>query len=252
MNALVIIQARMSSSRLPGKVLKNLNQKPLLQWMIERVQRCEEVDKIVIATSTSNDDDAISEWCNNHNIHCYRGELDNVLARFYHAATYYQADIIIRLTADCPIIDPKVIDEHIRFYRQNNYDYVSNGPEMTYPDGMGVEVFSYLTLQKVFQQATLASEKEHVTAFIYNHPKEFRLYNFKYHQDFSWIRVTVDYPEDFTLIEKLVNGLLPNNEFTLEDIINYVKKHPDMLNINNQYSPNEGYELSLLKDKFQR
>lgn len=249
MTTIAIIQARMSSSRFPGKVLKHLNKKPLLQWMIERVRHCTLIDKIVIATSTENEDDAIALWCQSNNQDYYRGELDNVLARFYHAAKKYQAKTIVRLTADCPIIDPKIIDKHIHFYQQHRYDYVSNGPIMTYPDGMGVEVFSEQTLRHVYQQATLLSEKEHVTAYIYKHPDQFSLYNFKYKQDFSWIRITIDYPDDFTLVESLVNALQPHNKlFSLEDIITYIKKNPNLLNLNNHHTPNEGYDLSLLND----
>jgi spore coat polysaccharide biosynthesis protein SpsF len=249
MTTLVIIQARMSSTRFPGKVLIKLQQKPLLQWMIERVEQCSLVDKVVIATSTCVDDDPISEWCAVNNRTCYRGDLENVLSRFYHAATHFNAQTIIRLTADCPIIDPKVIDEHIYFYQKHNYDYVSNGPVMTYPDGMGVEVFSYQALKKTYQEATLFSEKEHVTAYIYKHPEVFTLFNMLYKKDYSGIRITIDYPEDFTLVKNIADALQPTmTSFSLEDIINYIEKNPDILNLNNKHSPNEGYELSLLKD----
>lgn len=249
MTTLVIIQARMSSTRFPGKVLKKLHNKPLLQWMIDRVTQSLLVDKIIIATSTCNDDDPIEEWCTINGHHCYRGDLDNVLSRFYHAATRYNAKTIVRLTADCPIIDSKVIDEHIHFYHEHNFDYVSNGPLMTYPDGMGVEVFSYDTLQKTYKNASLLSEKEHVTAYIYKNPELFTLYNLKYKKDYSWIRVTIDYPEDYILVKNIVDAISSDHaSFSLEDIINYIEKNNHLLNINNKYAPNEGYALSLLKD----
>ena len=121
MTTLAVIQARMSSTRFPGKVLKKLHQKPLLQWMIERVEQCQLVDKVIIATSDCEDDDPIFLWCEENKYTCYRGNLENVLSRFYHAATTYNATTIVRLTADCPIIDPKVIDEHVGFYQKNQY-----------------------------------------------------------------------------------------------------------------------------------
>jgi len=249
MTTLVIIQARMSSTRFPGKVLMKLQQKPLLQWLIERVKKCSLVDKIVIATSTGVDDDPISKWCEVNNQTCYRGDLENVLSRFYHAAKHFNAQTIVRLTADCPIIDSQVIDEHIDFYHKHHFDYVSNGPKMTYPDGMGVEVFSYQALEKTHQEAMLLSEKEHVTAYIYKHPEVFKLYNLKYKKDYSWIRITIDYPEDFILVKNIVEALQPTiASFSLEDIISYIEKNPKLLNLNNKHTPNEGYELSLLKD----
>jgi spore coat polysaccharide biosynthesis protein SpsF len=249
MPTLAIIQARMSSTRFPGKVLIELQKKPLLQWMLERVAECSLVDKVIIATSTGKDDDPISKWCAENNYTCYRGDLENVLSRFYHAAKHFNAQTIVRLTADCPVIDAKVIDEHIRFYHSHHYDYVSNGPLMTYPDGMGVEVFSFLALERTYQEAKLLSEKEHVTAYIYKHPEIFTLFNLKYKKDYSWIRITVDYPEDFTLVKKIVDALQPTAaSFSLEDIIDYIEKNPALLKLNNKHSPNEGYELSLLKD----
>jgi len=249
MTTIIIIQARMSTTRFPGKVLKELRKKTLLQWMIERVSKSSLADKIIIATSVCVDDDPIANWCKVNNHICYRGELENVLSRFYHAARKFNAQTIVRLTADCQIIDAKVIDEHIRFYHKHHYDYVSNGPVMTYPDGMGVEVFSYLALKKACQKAILPSEKEHVTSYIYKHPEEFTLFNLKYKKDYSWIRVTIDYPEDFTLVKNIVDALQPiNASFSLEDIISYIEKNPSLININSKHSPNEGYELSLLKD----
>ena len=120
---------------------------------------------------------------------------------------------------------------------------------MTYPDGMGVEVFSYQALKKAYHEAMLFSEKEHVTAYIYKHPEMFKLYNLKYKKDYSWIRITIDYPEDFTLVKSIVEALQPTTaSFSLEDIISYIEKNPNLLNLNNKHTPNEGYELSLLKD----
>jgi spore coat polysaccharide biosynthesis protein SpsF len=249
MTTLAIIQARMSSTRFPGKVLKKLQEKPLLQWMIERIKQSTLIDTIIIATSTSSDDNPIAEWCDINNQICYRGDLDNVLSRFYHAAKKFNAQTIVRLTADCPLIDAKIIDKHISFYYENKYDYVSNGPIMTYPDGMGVEVFSYRALEKTYQEATIASEKEHVTAYIYKHPEMFTLFNLKYKQDYSWIRITVDYPDDFTLIKKIIDSIpFPIESLSLENIIFFIENNLHLLKINSQYTPNEGYALSLLKD----
>ncbi|HQS67280.1 MAG TPA: sugar phosphate nucleotidyltransferase [Sulfuricurvum sp.] len=194
---LAILQARMSSSRLPGKVLKKINERPVLAYEIDRIKQSKKIEKIILATSVNSEDDALESFAEDNNIACYRGDLGNVLKRFYDCATAYNADIIVRLTGDCPIIDPMIIDDVISLFQREHSDYASNAVERSYPDGLDVEVFSYKALKTAYLNAQQETEKEHVTKYIYTHPESFKISHLKNDIDYSYIRWTLDTIDDF-------------------------------------------------------
>lgn len=225
----------MTSSRLPGKVLKVVMGKPLLEYQIERLRRVRLADDIVIATTTNDSDIPIVDLCVRLGISVTRGSEHDVLARYYEAAMQHQADVIVRVTSDCPVIDPLVVDGIIRFYldHQAKYDYVSSGLIRSCPLGMDAEVFSLQVLQEAFAEALDKAEREHVTPFIYLHPERYRLANYSCPEDLADHRWTVDTPEDFELIGKIIEALYPlNQEFGLLDIANLLKVNPDWVAIN--------------------
>lgn len=229
----IVIQARMSSTRLPRKVLKPVMGKPLLSLLLERVRRVHAAHSIIIATSTNPADIAIEKFCHEEKIPVFKGSEDNVLDRYYQTALQFPCEAIVRITSDCPLIDPSIIDEAIHLFIQQQVDYVSNTLKRTFPRGMDVEVFSFKSLEESVKMATKSAEKEHVTPYIYQHPEKFKLHNFTYPTDISSYRLTVDTPEDFLLITKIYETLYPNNKnFTLQDILKVLKKNPEWKNIN--------------------
>ncbi len=246
---LAIIQARMSSTRLPGKVIKSILGQPLLIRLVERVKRSNQLDNIVVATSREVTDDVIAELCEQHSIQCYRGSLEDVLDRFYQAASLFCPSNIIRITGDCPLVDPELIDKIIQFHEDGGFDYTSNTIEPTFPDGLDVEVFKYYCLKQAWQESKLPSEREHVTPFFYNNPQRFKLGNFKGQRDLSHLRWTVDNHEDFILVSRIYQELYPSNSnFTTKDILSFITKYPEVNNINSNFQRNEGYLVSLKND----
>ena len=235
MKTVIIVQARMTSTRLPGKVLKTVLDKPLLEYQIERLRRVNLADEIVVATTTNATDQPIIELCQRLKIPVYRGSEQDVLARYQGAAGAYRADVVVRVTSDCPVIDPHVIDQVISFYVDNwpKYDYVSNRLEPSYPRGMDTEVFSFNVLNEAYLEAQGEPEREHVTPFIYWHPERYKLGNVAYRTDESYHRWTVDTPEDFELIRRILETLYPDNtNFTLADILKLLKQNFEWMKIN--------------------
>lgn len=231
----LIVQVRMGATRLPGKPLKKILDRPLLSYQIERLRRAKRVDKIVIATTLSPRDQEIVNLCQREGISIYRGSEEDVLDRYYRAANTHRADIIVRITGDCPLIDPEIVDQVIDFYSLKipNYDYVSNSLQRTYPRGLDVEVFSFQALEKAAKEATLPEEREHVTLFFYEHPEIFSLGSMQQATDESAHRWTVDTEEDFQLISLLINTLYPSNpHFTSEDVLAQIRQHPEWALIN--------------------
>lgn len=246
-----ILQARMSSSRLPGKVLKEILGKPMLAHQISRVQRASMLDKLVVATSTDSSDDAIEALCQKANVECFRGSLDNVLERFYACATHYNADVIVRLTGDNPLADPDVIDGTITYFVNNSFDYVTNaGKEPTFPNGLEAEVFTSRALQTACENASLPSEKEHVTPYIKHRPEAFKLGLYKSDQNNSTLRWTVDEPCDFAFVSRVYEELYPQNPlFSMHDVLELLKSKPELLTINKGIQRNEGFKKSLRQDQ---
>ncbi|MBI5683049.1 MAG: aminotransferase class III-fold pyridoxal phosphate-dependent enzyme [Deltaproteobacteria bacterium] len=248
---LAILQARVSSTRLPGKVLKNIINKPMLLRQIERVRRAKLIDKIIVATSLDLTDNPIEMLCKENDIAYYRGSLDDVLDRFLNAAKPYNPDHIVRLTGDCPLADPVLIDEVISYHLNGGYDYSSNTLEPTFPDGLDTEVFRYKCLEQAWKESVLPSQREHVTPFIYQQPNRFKIGNFKNTVDLSGLRWTVDEQEDFNLINKIYEGLYPYKpNFSTADILNLLQQKPEWLTINKQFERNEGFIKSLQEDRW--
>lgn len=235
MKKAIIIQARMTSTRLPGKVLKPVLGKPLLLYQLERLKRVKLQDEIIVATTTNREDEPIVEFCDKQLIPYFRGSEEDVLSRYFEAAKEYGVDVIVRITSDCPLIDPQVIDEIITYYShpQKKNDYVSNTLQRTYPRGMDTEVFSFEVLKEVHKIATELPDREHVTPFIYRHPQIFRVANVTYHEDQSKHRWTVDTPEDFELIKRILENLYPQKPtFLLQDCLTVIKENPDWQELN--------------------
>lgn len=246
---IAIVQARMGSSRLPGKILMDFCGKPSLLQLHDRLKRSELIDKIVIATSAEEVNNPVRELCDEHNISCFSGSEDDVLDRFYHAAKANGAapgDTLIRITGDCPLIDFQLVDRVIECFQKSDVDYVCNSIIPTYPDGLDCEVFDFSSLETTFKEATLKSEREHVTLFIRNHPEKFIIKNYANEVDYSYMRWTLDQEEDYIFIKKIYDSLYPcNPAFVMTDIIKLLEKNPDLLKINNMYARNEGLKKSL-------
>ncbi len=211
MRIVIIVQARMGSTRLPGKVLKEVLGRTLLEYQVERLRRVKGCDEIVLATTTDQRDDVLVELCSAWSLACFRGEEEDVLDRYFQAAREFKADAVVRVTSDCPLIDPEVIGNLIRVFHQGQpgLDYVSNTLERTFPRGMDAEVFTTQALEAAWKSAT-GPDREHVTRYIYRHPERFRLEGIKYKSDQSAHRWTVDTPEDFELIRRIIEALYPN------------------------------------------
>lgn len=237
MKIVAIVQARMGSTRLPGKVLKEVGNKPLLLYQLERIKRSKLIDQIIVATTNKKEDDLIELFCKDNGYSVYRGSELDVLNRYVAAAKYFEADTIVRLTADCPFIDPAVIDLVIQRFLEHKQDksllYVSNTLERTYPRGLDVEVFSYDVLIEADRHARSFSEREHVTKYIVNHPEQFELVNVRQNKDFSHERWTVDTKEDFDMVKKILESLYPQNpNFTMADVVKLLNNYPSWRKIN--------------------
>jgi spore coat polysaccharide biosynthesis protein SpsF len=235
MKIAAIIQARMGSTRLSGKVMKDIQGKTVLSHVIERVRQSKVIENIIIATTDNERDNIIEMEATKLGAKVFRGSEDDVLSRYYYAAKENDIDVIIRITSDCPLIDPNVIDEVTALYLEGQYDYVSNaGPkswQRTYPRGLDTEVFSIRVLESAFINSTEMYQREHVTPFIYEHSK--KIYYYKNDVDYSSYRWTLDTEEDFELISNIYNRLYDGkHNFYLQDIIELFKKEPALFNIN--------------------
>lgn len=224
----------------------------MLALMLERVAAAKRIDGVLLATSRDASDDPIDEFCRKENTQCFRGSLDDVLDRYYQAAKASGADIVVRLTGDCPLIDPQLIDLLVDVYTKGQYDFVANTtpPDPTFPDGMDVEIFSFKNLERAWQEAKKPSEREHVTFYFWKNPQIFSLYRYDLDKNLSSYRLTVDYPEDFKVIEKIFAELYPRNRlFSMNDIIHFLDGHPSVREENKNIKPNQGWEPALDKDK---
>ncbi len=230
MKTVIIVQAHMTSAGLPGKVMKPILNKPMLQHQLERLACVERVDEVVVACTTNAVDVPIVELCRLLGVAVFRGSQEDVLLRYYKAAKAHRADVIVRVTSDCPVIDPRVIDAVIRCYRSapGRYDYVSNTLRRTYPRGMDCEVFSFRALEEASIEAADLPDREHVTPFICRDPQRYHLSNVSYIEDQSHHRWTVDTPEDFDLIKRIIETLYPVKPlFSLEDCLVLLGSNPD-------------------------
>lgn len=235
MKTVIVVQARMTSTRLPGKVLKQVLGKSLLEYLVERLRRVRLADAFVIATTTNDTDLPIVELCRRLALPVTRGSELDVLSRYGEAARLHDADVIVRVTSDCPLIDPSVIDDAIGLYRTHRpeYDYVSNALIQSYPYGMAVEVFSRQALEQAQREACAEPEREHVTPFIYTRPERYRVGHLVQPEDHSHQRWTVDTPEDFELVRRILEALYPQKpEFDMQDVLALLERNPEWLAIN--------------------
>lgn len=242
-----IIQARMRSTRLPGKVLLPLGGKTVLENVVDRVRQAKLIGRVIVATSTEPADDAIANLCRQKQIDYFRGSHEDVLDRYYQAAKHFGAEHICRITADCPLIDPAVIDETAKQYLAGGYDYASNShPVATYPDGFDIWIFSFAALEKSWQDAKLPSEREHVTSYIWNHPEKFKILNVKNNLDLSAYRLTIDEERDYQALKLIVEQI---KNLTMKNIIDFLDSHEEIKKINAPVERDEGYYKSLKQDK---
>jgi spore coat polysaccharide biosynthesis protein SpsF len=248
---LAILQARLSSTRLPGKVLLPLAGKPMLERQIERLLRAERVDQLILATSDQGEDEALVRLAETAGIASYRGSLDDVLDRFYRAAEPLAPSHVVRLTGDCPVADPSVIDACIALALEGGYDYASNTLRPTWPDGVDVEVVTFAALRTAWKEAATIVEREHVMPFITRRPDRFRLGSLENDVDLSTLRWTVDEPADYEFIRRIYDALYTSNPaFGTADILALLAREPDLMSVNAGFERNEGLrraEEALLK-----
>lgn len=207
--------------------------KPMLLRQLERLGRAQGIDEIVVATSTESEDSVIAKLCDEADITCFRGSLHDVLGRYVQAAIASKADTVLRLTADCPLTDPEVVDGLISHFASGPYDYVSNTLERTWPHGLDVEAMTFDALESAGESTHDPYDREHVTPFLYRHPDRFRLGSYTGNENWSALRLTVDYPEDLELIRHVYDALYPENAaFTTGDVMRYLDANPNIRAIN--------------------
>ena len=246
-NILAIVQARCSSSRLPGKVLLPILGKPMILHELERLQRSQYIDKIVLATSTDSTDDPLAKIVETVT-DVYRGSLDDVLERYYQCAKLYNPDHVVRITGDCPLIDWQIIDEAIQKHLKEGNDYTSLSER--FPDGLDTEVFRFTALEKSWQEATLHSEREHVTQYMRKNPGIFKIGVLDCAEDFSAMRWTVDETQDFEFVQRVFEKLYSQNpNFAMQEILQLLNNQPELKYINAGIERNEGLKKSLQEDE---
>lgn len=234
-----ILQARVSSTRLPGKVLLPLVGAPMLVRQIERLQRSTMIDQLLLATSTGPEDDPLEELAKQIGLPVFRGALDDVLDRFYQAAASCNPGHVVRLTGDCPLTDPEIVDNVVRYHLEGEYDYTSNIHPPTFPDGLDVEVVRFEILQAAWKEAATAVEREHVTWFIYQQPERFRLGNLRNPVDHSGLRWTVDEAEDYEFVTRVYEALYPGNPaFNYNDVLALLEEKPALQRLNSHHERN--------------
>lgn len=249
MNVVAIIQARMSSTRLPGKVLMPLAGKPVLEHVVARIEQCQTIQQIVVATSIDSSDDAIEAWCQQRGVVCYRGSLLDVLDRYYQAAKAAKADAIVRITADCPAIDPTIVDEVVRGYLAGGFEF--HGLAGEFPDGLDCTVFAFSAIERAWKEAKLPSEREHVGPYIEKQPHLFKCGGLNKFTGLSHHRWTLDEPRDLAFLQAVFDRLYKADAppFLAKDVLELLELSPDLMGINGSIIRNEGYLKSLQSDK---
>lgn len=249
MKADAIIQARLGATRLPGKVLLKIMGKTILEYVVERVRKAGTIGKIIVATTIEKEDSQIADLVNGMGVNLYRGSKDDVLDRFYNAAKSHKVRHMVRITADCPLIDPEIIDRVVDSYHQSGADYCSNTLVETFPDGEDVEVFNYRALSEAWAAARLVSEREHVTPYIRKNPNRFKLLNVQNDTNLYGKRWTLDTKEDFEFIKAVLESVYPvNPDFHMKDVLDFLGRNPSVEEHNKAIIRNEGYLKSLKED----
>jgi spore coat polysaccharide biosynthesis protein SpsF len=242
-----IVQARLGSSRLPGKVLLTLNGKSILDYVINQLKFCKLINKIVIATTNLKEDDPIENFAKKNKIDFFRGDSSDVLDRFFQCAKKNTFQKIVRVTADNPLIDPTIVDNAIQKFITKQYDYLSNHIPRSFPQGTEVEIFSFASLEKAWNCASKKSEREHVTPYFYNNPQKFKLGSLVYSKDISNLRWSIDKENDLILVKNIVSKI-KKNPILLNDILELFKKDHSLFEINKNHIIDEGYNKSLEGD----
>lgn len=226
----------MGSTRLPGKVMLDLCGKTVLEHVINRVKKVKNIDEIIVATTNKSSDDIIEEVALKCGTKTFRGSEEDVLSRYYHAAKKNGADVVVRITSDCPLIDPEITGKIVDYYliNKHKFDYVSNTIVRTFPRGLDTEVFSFEALERAFNQARLQNEREHVTPYIWDNPHEFSLGYYKNDVDYSNYRWTLDTEEDYKLIKKIYEYLYPlmKDNFVMQDVLDIYEQDKRLYRIN--------------------
>lgn len=244
-NIVAVVQARLGSTRMPNKILMPIDKagkESMLEFFIKRLKRSKKINTIVLATTVQPRDDLLVEYAKKLGIPYFRGSEDDVLDRTYGAAKENHADIVIRVTSDCPLNDPVMIDWMVDEFFKRKCDYLCNRKPPTYPDGFDTEIFTFAALKKAAKEATFKFEREHVTPYISEHTEIFRVENVVYKVDRSYVRLTVDYEEDYALIKKVYEALHKiKPDFTLDNIIEYLDEHKELLSLNDKYVRDAAY-----------
>ncbi len=237
-NTVAIIQGRMASSRLPGKILLDIAGKPMLAHVVERARQAKTVDQVVVATTTQPEDDAVEAYCRQNGIAVFRGSLNDVLDRFYQAALVLKAEVVVRLTADCPLVDPQLLDQVVEEFLRTGVDFCCNRlpPPLkrTYPIGLDVEVCTFQALQRAWKEAKEPHEREHVMPYLYDSPGRFKILRIDYEKDYGEMRWTVDTPQDLELVRQIFARLGEKREFTWLDVLELFERDPQLALINSQ------------------
>lgn len=249
MKIVAIAQARMGSTRLPGKTMMDVAGKPMLYHFIYRLKHSKKIDEIVIATTEKEEDDVIADYAKKMGVSSFRGSEEDVLGRYYLAAKEHDADIIVRVTADCPLIDPDVVDMAIEEFQGGELDYISNTREPTFPHGLDVEVFSIAALERAYKEAELPSEREHVTPYIWKNTEIFKVGQFKNVENLSGYRWTVDHKEDLEVVREIFKELGTDSILHMGEIIEFVEKRPSIQKLNSGKDRYEGYEKSVREEQ---
>lgn len=244
---LAIIQARMASHRLPGKVMKKVLNKPLIQYLLERLSQSGRIDKIILATSINKENDPLDAFVSSLGFDLFRGSEDNVLDRFYNAAKRYCPEAIVRVTGDCPLIDARICDKLIGFYEKEEADHAHLS--QNFAEGLDCEIFSFKALETAYKNAKLKSEREHVAPYIMNHPEIFSLKTLINDNDDSSYRITVDNEEDLSLVKAIIEHFNGDLSVGWPEIKGFLNSHPDIRAMNAHIERNEGYRKSLEQDK---
>ena len=245
-----IVQARMGSTRLPGKVIMKIeNNDTMIDFVIHQLQFSKTLNKIIIATTTLSEDDQIINSLDQKQINFFRGSDQNVLTRFYDCAKFYSLDVIVRITSDCPLIDPQIVDQLIKKFLEGDCDFVSAGFPRTFPQGSAdIEVFSFKTLEKVWLEAKKSSDREHVCTYFYNNPKKFKIKKVPNTSDYSNFKWSVDRENDLKFVKEIVKRI-PQRPILTDYILNLLKNEPELIDINKNFIFEEGYKKSIKEDE---
>ncbi|MCK4829584.1 aminotransferase class III-fold pyridoxal phosphate-dependent enzyme, partial [bacterium] len=249
MRIVVIIQARLGSTRLPEKVLLDLKGKPVIQRVYERACRIRRADDVVVATTLNTSDDRLSNLCKDNGIPLFRGSEEDVLDQYYRAAEHFQADAVIRITGDCPLLDPREVDKVVEMFMGHDFDYVSNTQPPMLPDGLDASIGSFIAYERSWKEAKLKSEREHVTQYIRNHPEKFNIGSVRYNENYSGQRWTIDEQEDYEFVSKIYEKLAEKKLYGyLRDVLMVLAENPDLAKLNSGFSRDEGLIKSIKGD----